>query len=141
MLKTLACIMLITCDLQLVPTPEAANPFDLSSKVMESYTAIDWKGKRQDCLPPKLVAALEDVAKKFGPVYVNSTHRSKAHNKAVGGASKSQHLNCKAIDFGLVDKSKNKAALASIISDKRVGGYKLYAGGHFHIDTGVRRTW
>jgi uncharacterized protein YcbK (DUF882 family) len=137
MLKTLACILLITCDLKLVPT-EAPT---VQSMVMESYTNIDWKGKEKDCLPPKLVAALEDVAKKYGPVYVNSTHRSKSHNKKVGGASKSQHLNCKAIDFGLVDKSKNKEALKSIIADKRVGGYKLYGGGHFHIDTGKRRTW
>jgi uncharacterized protein YcbK (DUF882 family) len=137
MLKELACILLITCDLKLVPSVDV----DIQSKVMESYTGIDWKGKRQDCLPAKLVAALEDVAKKYGPVYVNSTHRSKSHNAKVGGASKSQHLNCKAIDFGLVDKSKNKEALKLIIADKRVGGYKLYAGGHFHIDTGARRTW
>ncbi len=139
MFSKLACILLITCNLQLVPDPVSVPT--VQDKVIESYTGIDWKGREKDCLPAKLVAALEDVAKKHGPVYVNSTHRSKSHNAKVGGAKYSQHLGCKAIDFGLVDKSKNKAALKSIIADKRVGGYKLYAGGHFHIDTGPRRTW
>ena len=140
MFNSLACIFLITCRVALVPLAPVVQ-VSVQDKVMESYTGIDWKGNEKDCLPAKLVAALEDVAKVYGPVYVNSTHRSKAHNKAVGGAKYSQHMGCKAIDFGLVDKSKNKAALKSIIADKRVGGYKLYGGGHFHIDTGVRRTW
>jgi uncharacterized protein YcbK (DUF882 family) len=135
MLKELACILLFTCQLQLVPREPVMT-------LMSTPTPdIDWRGKQKDCLPPKLIAALEDLAKKHGPIYVNSTHRSKAHNKKVGGASRSQHLNCKAIDFGLVDKSKNKAAKATIVADKRVGGYSLYPGGHFHIDTGPRRTW
>lgn len=42
---------------------------------------------------------LEPVRARFGPVTVNSSYRSPAVNKAVGGSKTSQHVNGEAVDF------------------------------------------
>jgi uncharacterized protein YcbK (DUF882 family) len=78
----------------------------------------------------------------FGPVKVNSTCRSRARNAKVGGATRSKHLTGDAADFSVSRESK-PAVLAFLQKNRSVGGLKLYPdskGGHFHIDTGPRRT-
>ena len=84
---------------------------------------------------------INQVASNFGPVKVNSTCRSRPHNAKVGGASRSKHLTGDAADFSV---GRNKPAVHGWLQRQpSVGGLKLYAGGrgHFHIDTGPRRTW
>jgi uncharacterized protein YcbK (DUF882 family) len=46
-------------------------------------------------------------------------------------------------DPGIVGvRGKKQAVLAYLQKNPSVGGLKLYGGdGHFHIDTGPRRTW
>jgi uncharacterized protein YcbK (DUF882 family) len=80
------------------------------------------------------------VASIFGPVKVNSTCRSRTHNAKVGGATHSRHLTGDAADFSV--RSDKRGVLAYLQKNPSVGGLELYGGdGHFHIDTGPRRTW
>lgn len=92
-----------------------------------------------DCLPGDLNKVLQRVAMQFGPVTVNSTHRSKSHNRRIGGAKGSLHLECRAIDFRV--QGRRKGLYKFLRSQEEVGGLKLYRSGYFHIDDGPRRSW
>jgi hypothetical protein len=96
-----------------------------------------WKASPR-CLNSALRRIVGEVARKFGPVTVNSTCRSARHNAAVGGAHHSYHIGGNAVDFSV--KRNVRAAHAFLKNQKSVGGLKYY-GSHFHIDTGPRRTW
>ena len=115
---------------------------DIASAKRSSITggAVRW-GASPSCLDSRLRQVIDQVASIFGPVKVNSTCRSHSHNAKIGGATRSQHLTGDAADFSV---SRNKpAVLGWLRRQPSVGGLKLYAGGrgHFHIDTGPRRTW
>jgi len=91
------------------------------------------------CLPDKLLTVVADVAGKYGPVSIESTHRSVAHNRRAGGAPHSLHIACRAIDFRIRGRSRGVMAYLSARSD--VGGLKMYRNGIIHIDNGQRRSW
>lgn len=89
------------------------------------------------CVPSRLKAAINYVARNFGRVRVNSTCRSRRHNRRVGGASQSWHLKSRAADlrvFGNIGK-------AARYLRQLPGGFTHYGGGLFHIDTGPDRSW
>jgi hypothetical protein len=91
------------------------------------------------CLPWRLKRVLRQVARKYGDVTVHSTYRSWWHNRKVGGARRSMHRRCKAADFTV--NGNMRAAYRFVARHPSVGGYKRYASGHIHIDTGAKRTW
>ncbi len=91
------------------------------------------------CLDGGLKSVIYQVANNFGPVTVNSTCRSKGHNRAVGGARKSKHLTGDAVDFRV--HGNIRGVYAFLQSSGSVGGLKHYGGGLFHIDNGERRSW
>jgi len=91
------------------------------------------------CLNATLRGVIAEVSASFGRVIVNSTCRSRAHNVGVGGAPHSRHLTGDAADFKV--GSNARAVLAFLSGHRAVGGLKHYADGHFHIDTGPRRSW
>ena len=78
------------------------------------------------------------VSSRFGPVTVNSTCRSYAHNRRVGGARKSWHLKGQAVDFRV-----RTASIGSLTAYLRstAGGVKHYGGGRYHIDNGPKRSF
>lgn len=92
------------------------------------------------CLNSSLRAVIHQVASAFGPVTVNSTCRSRGHNRRVGGAHHSHHLSGNAVDFR-VHGAGARSVYAFLRNHGSVGGLKLYRRGFFHIDTGSRRTW
>ncbi|MGB7432624.1 MAG: D-Ala-D-Ala carboxypeptidase family metallohydrolase [Ahrensia sp.] len=91
------------------------------------------------CVPARLKAALTAVSAKYGPITVNSTYRSPAKNRKIGGKKSSWHLKCAAIDFRV--HGSTKGLLSFLSKNKNVGGYKRYKSGFYHIDTGPKRTW
>ncbi|NKB51558.1 MAG: DUF882 domain-containing protein [Rhizobiaceae bacterium] len=101
------------------------------------YSKASW------CVPWKLKRVLRRVAHRYGDVSVFSTWRSPWHNSRVGGASRSYHKTCRAVDFKV--KGADMAQVYRYVKKQSaVGGHKLYSsrrGGHIHIDTGPRRTW
>ncbi|MGE5267463.1 MAG: YcbK family protein [Deltaproteobacteria bacterium] len=90
------------------------------------------------CLNGTLRSVVTQVAS-YAPVTVNSTCRSKSHNRKVGGASKSHHLTGDAVDFRV--HGNVGAVYAFLRSNGSLGGVKHYGGGLFHIDTGPKRSW
>lgn len=91
------------------------------------------------CLNSGLRSVVAGVASVFGGVTVNSTCRSRGHNRRVGGARHSHHLTGNAVDFRV--RGNWRGVWAYLKSSGGVGGLKHYGGGLFHIDTGARRSW
>lgn len=114
------------------PEPSAAPKKSLSGG------GVRWVASA-GCLNGSLKAVVYQVAANYGPVTVNSTCRSKGHNRRVGGAPKSKHLSGNAVDFRV--RGNVRAVYAYLRSSGSVGGLKHYGGGLFHIDSGERRTW
>ena len=108
-----------------------------SSRPKVSGGHVSWVASGS-CLPGQLKSVIAEVSQ-YGRVVVTSTGRGAGHNRAVGGASKSYHLNCQAADFRV---HGNVASAASFLRNHgSVGGFHHYGGGLFHIDTGPKRTW
>jgi len=102
-----------------------------------NYKKMSW------CVPWGLKRVLRRVAHKYGDVTVNSTWRSPWYNRSIGGAAKSYHKTCRAVDFKVRGASM-AVVYAYVKKQDAVGGHKLYPpsqGGQIHIDTGPRRTW
>jgi uncharacterized protein YcbK (DUF882 family) len=89
------------------------------------------------CLDGSLKAAIYHVAANYGSVTVNSTCRSAAHNRRVGGAPRSKHLTGEAADIRIYGNVSGATAYLRSV----VGGFKHYGGGLYHIDNGPRRSW
>lgn len=99
---------------------------------------IAWNAP-SSCVPGRLKAVLNRVAVKFGPITVNSSVRSTAKNRRVGGRKRSYHLSCQAVDFRL--HGATRGLMGWLASQGDVGGLKRYPSGFYHIDTGPRRSW
>ena len=81
----------------------------------------------------ELVDILQEIRNHFGKaVIINSGFRCKAHNKAVGGASKSKHLSGCAADIRVSDVEPSEVAkFAESIGVRGIGLY----GNFVHVDT------
>jgi hypothetical protein len=102
---------------------------------------ISTGGKATSCLPSDLKRVLNEAAARFGHIRISSTHRSHSHNRRVGGAPRSMHLECRAVDFAY-GGSRRGALIKFLRSHGDVGGLGVYGGsGHIHIDDGPHRTW
>jgi len=91
------------------------------------------------CLPGDLKGVVADVAARFGPVSVESTHRSRGTNRVRGGAPRSLHIACRAIDFRV--RARAAGIMAYLRARPEVGGLKMYRNGIIHIDNGEPRRW
>jgi len=126
-------------ELPAIPRPAVLkNPGQLRRAILRHRLSY-YPHARQDCTPPALKGVLYDIAEKFGTVTIASTFRSKRHNASVGGASRSMHLECRAVDFFVRGNARD--IVAFIRAHPAVGGFKRYPTGHYHIDNGPRRTW
>lgn len=93
------------------------------------------------CIPPKLLGFIDELRTRFGRVEINSGYRSPKHNRNVGGARRSQHMNCNALDFKVpgVPRAEVKLFLTAKFSGRAGIGY--YCNERFHLDVGTPRQW
>jgi uncharacterized protein YcbK (DUF882 family) len=103
-------------------------------KVRRITLNAPWK-----CVPGRLKSVISQVSRKFGRVVINSTHRSKRKNRMVGGKSKSYHIGCRAVDFRV--HGRTRGLTRWLARHPKVGGFKRYRSGFYHIDIGPKRTW
>ena len=85
----------------------------------------------------KLQALRDRLAK---PLIVRSAYRSPAHNRAVGGAARSKHLDGTAFDIAM--SNHDPAAFEAAAREVGFLGFGFYPrSGFIHIDLGPARTW
>ena len=100
------------------------------------------KGTGQVKIHEKLLELLQELRDTLEqPIIINSGYRSKEHNKKVGGAKRSQHLEGTAVDISLRNLDMNAKDLASrvqlIADDLGIGRNNLglgYANTFLHVD-------
>ncbi|QCK88003.1 hypothetical protein E8L99_20725 [Phreatobacter aquaticus] len=91
------------------------------------------------CLPAPVRRALNDVALRFGPILVRSTHRGNGRFVRTDEFRGSYHKDCRAADFRV--SGDGAAVLAYLRQRHDLGGVKRYRNGLLHIDDGPRRSW
>lgn len=74
------------------------------------------------------------------PLIVHSAYRSPEHNRAVGGATRSKHLDGAAFDISM--SNHDPAAFEAAAREVGFLGFGFYPRANFmHIDTGPARWW
>ena len=92
----------------------------------------------------KLVAYVQQIRDHFGkPVTITSPYRCEVHNKRVGGATKSYHMQGRAADIVVQGVSSREVAkYAESIGILGIGLYETSADGYFtHIDTRTTKSF
>lgn len=78
------------------------------------------------------------------PITINSAYRTPSHNKAVGGATNSMHLQAKAADIKVLGMTPTavKQRILELITQGKMqdGGIGLYSS-FVHYDLGPVRRW
>ena len=115
-----------------------------ASKTLKRYVAYRAAHNRVNtsCFPTRLRSVLNKVRARYGATaIVSSGYRSKRHNRRVGGARRSMHMQCKAADIRV--PGVNKYQLARFLKTiPSVGGVGTYGcNGSVHVDVGPKRQW
>ena len=108
--------------------------FDCHGKGCCSTTIID----------EKLVGYVQQIRDHFGkPVIITSPYRCEVHNRRIGGATKSYHMQGKAADIVVQGVSSREVAkYAESIGILGIGLYETSADGYFtHIDTRTTKSF
>lgn len=95
-------------------------------------------------IDPKLAEYVQKIRDHFGkPVTISSGYRCPTHNKAIGGASKSRHVEGMAADIKVQDVAPVTVAMyAESIGIKGIGLYETEKDGFFvHIDTRATKSF
>lgn len=93
------------------------------------------------CFPPKLLSFINELRTRFGRVEINSGYRSRSHNRQVGGARRSQHMSCNAIDFSVPGVPRSEVKLFLTANFRGRAGVGFYCNNRFHLDVGNVRQW
>ena len=93
-------------------------------------------------IAPALVDVLEKIRNHFGkPVHINSGYRTVTKNKAVGGATYSQHLFGTAADIHIDGVTPKQIAAYAETLLKNTGGIGIYSS-FCHVDVRkVKSRW
>lgn len=106
-----------------------------------SPAEIACRGTGQIKLHPEALDKLQALRDRLGkPLIVRSAYRSPEHNRAVGGATRSRHLDGAAFDIAMA----NHDPAAFEAAARAVGflGFGYYPrSGFMHIDLGPARSW
>jgi zinc D-Ala-D-Ala carboxypeptidase len=106
-----------------------------------SPAEIACRGTGQLKLHPEAMDKLQALRDRLGkPLIIRSAYRSPEHNRAVGGATRSKHLDGTAFDIAMA----NHDPVAFEAAAREVGflGFGYYPrSGFMHIDLGPARSW
>jgi hypothetical protein len=106
-----------------------------------SPAEIACRGTGQLKLVPEAMDRLQELRDLLGkPLIVRSAYRSPEHNRAVGGAKASKHMDGMAFDIAMA----NHDPVAFEVAAREVGflGFGYYPrSGFMHIDLGPARSW
>jgi uncharacterized protein YcbK (DUF882 family) len=106
---------------------------DLSRNFSRSEFACPHCGEVE--IDPLLVATLQRIRDKAGPVVVTSGYRCPVHNEAVGGVNNSQHIYGRAADIYVPGMSQ--AALLALVRELAVSE-EIYVGYAYAIKNSKR---
>jgi len=106
---------------------------DLSKNFSRSEFACLHCGEVE--IDPLLVATLQRIRDKAGPVVVTSGYRCPVHNEAVGGVNNSQHIYGRAADIYVPGMSQ--AALIALVREMTMNE-DIYAGYAYAIKNSKR---
>jgi len=92
-------------------------------------------------LHPEALDKLQALRDRLGkPLIVRSAYRSPEHNRAVGGAPRSKHMDGTAFDISMANH--DPAAFEAAARDVGFLGFGFYPrSGFIHIDLGPARSW
>lgn len=123
-------------------------------KGRSDYIAKNFQYKEFDChgsgccsttiIDEKLVEYVQRIRDHFGkPVTITSPYRCEVHNRRVGGATKSYHMQGRAADIVVQGVSSREVAkYAESIGILGIGLYETSADGYFtHIDTRTTKSF
>jgi len=106
-----------------------------------SPAEIACRGTGQLKLHPEALDKLQALRDRLGkPLIIRSAYRSPEHNRAVGGAPRSKHMDGTAFDIAMA----NHDPVAFEATAREVGflGFGFYPrSGFIHVDLGPARTW
>lgn len=106
-----------------------------------SPAEIACRGTGQIKLHPEALDKLQALRDRLGkPLIVRSAYRSPEHNRAVGGAPRSKHMDGTAFDIAM----SNHDPVAFEAAAREVGflGFGFYPrSGFIHVDLGPARQW
>jgi zinc D-Ala-D-Ala carboxypeptidase len=132
-----------------VPMPDPVRSFRHFREVPDtlwrwpnfSHAEIACRGTGQLKLHPEALDKLQALRDRLGkPLILRSAYRSPEHNRAVGGAPSSKHMDGTAFDVAMA----NHDPVAFEAAARAVGflGFGYYPrSGFIHIDLGPARVW
>ena len=122
-------------------------------RLTKNFTKREFKSKDGSKMPIEVLENVKELALNLQvlrdflgePLRINSAYRSEAHNKAVGGSSRSQHLLGKASDLRVKDLDSDDLyhIIEALISEGKMkeGGLGLY-NSFVHYDIrGTKARW
>ncbi len=119
---------------------EARLNSNVSSVSQMSGVQVNTSGAT-NCFPPQLIGFIDELRTRFGNVSINSAYRSASRNRRVGGARRSQHINCNAIDFAVPGVSRDEVKEFLTANFRGRAGVGFYCNNRFHLDVGNPRQW
>lgn len=106
-----------------------------------SPAEIACRGTGQLKLQPAAMDKLQELRNRLGkPLILRSAYRSLEHNRAVGGAPRSKHMDATAFDIAMANH--DPVAFETAARDVGFLGFGTYPrSGFMHIDLGPVRAW
>ena len=122
-------------------------------KLTDNFDSFEFNCKDGTIVPNELYSNMVELAKNLQvlrdelgkPVRINSAYRTPKYNKKVGGASRSQHLLCKAADIVVAGVTPTEVAetIERLIKEKKMmqGGIGIYNTFTHYDIRGVKARW